>query len=116
MQPTQQNRPSSHGRVWTVANVISLIRLLGVPLFLYLFLVADAPGYAVAVLTIGSMTDWVDGYVARRFGQVSRLGELLDPLVDRLYIVVTLIGLTVGGVIPLAFTAAMVLRDAMMGV
>ena len=54
-----------------------------------------ADGWAVAVLAIGGTTDWVDGFLARRLGQVSRLGELLDPLADRLYIVATVVALTI---------------------
>jgi cardiolipin synthase len=70
----------------------------------------------VAVLAVGGTTDWVDGWVARRFGQVSRLGELLDPAVDRLYIVATVLAFTVEGVLPVAFTAALVARELVMGV
>ncbi len=106
---------SARGRVLTAANVISFARLLGVPVFLVLLFVVDQPAAAVVVLVIGGTTDWIDGYVARRFGQVSRLGELLDPLVDRLYIVATVVAFTVEGVLPLAFTLALVLRELVMG-
>lgn len=110
--------PGSHDdpppRVLTVPNAISLARLLGVPLFLYLFLVAEADAAAVAVLAVGGTTDWVDGFVARRLGQVSRLGELLDPFVDRLYIVATLVAFTVGGIVPWPYTLALVAREAVM--
>jgi cardiolipin synthase (CMP-forming) len=102
------------GRVLTVPNLISFARLLGVPLFLYLFLVADRWGVAVAVLAIGGTTDWVDGYLARRLGQVSRLGELLDPLADRLYILATLIAFTARDVVPWIFTGALLLREAVL--
>ena len=61
------------------------------PLFLWLFLGVEADGWAVAVLAIGGTSDWVDGFLARRLGQVSRLGEMLDPLADRLYILATLL-------------------------
>lgn len=98
----------------TVPNVISFARLLGVPVFLYLFLVADAAVAAVAVLAVGGTSDWVDGYVARRLGQVSRLGELLDPLADRLYILATLVAFTVGGVVPWWFTVGLLARDVVM--
>jgi cardiolipin synthase (CMP-forming) len=101
-------------RVWTVPNVISFARLLGVPLFLYLFLVAHAEVAAVVVLTVGGTTDWVDGYLARRLQQVSRLGELLDPAADRLYILATLLALTVKSVLPWWFTAALLLREAVL--
>jgi cardiolipin synthase (CMP-forming) len=102
------------GRILTVPNLISFARLLGVPLFLYLFLVARADGVAVAVLALGGTTDWVDGYVARRLRQVSRLGELLDPLADRLYILATLLALTAREVVPWQFTAALLAREAVL--
>jgi cardiolipin synthase len=69
----------------------------------------------VVVLAIGGTTDWVDGYVARRLGQVSRLGELLDPFADRLYILAALIGLTVRDVVPWWLTIALLLREAVLG-
>jgi cardiolipin synthase (CMP-forming) len=115
VQPSQADAPRPRGRVLTVANVISFARLLGVPLFLYLFLAVDEPVAAVAVLAVGGTTDWIDGYVARRFQQVSRVGELLDPLVDRLYIFATVVALTVGGVLPVAFTVALLAREAVLG-
>jgi len=100
--------------VLTVPNLISFARLLGVPLFLWLLLVAHLDGWAVAVLAIGGTTDWVDGYLARRLGQVSRLGELLDPLADRLYILATLIALTIREVVPWQFAAALLSREAVL--
>jgi cardiolipin synthase len=113
VDPTRVDAPAA-GRVLTVPNLISFARLLGVPLFLYLFLGADQVGAAVAVLAIGGTTDWVDGYLARRLGQVSRLGELLDPLADRLYILATLIAFTVKDVVPWFFTGALLLREAVL--
>src|SRR5436190_23411133 len=102
------------GRVLTVPNLVSFTRLLGVPLFLYLFLVPHSYGWAVAVLAVGGTSDWVDGYLARRLRQVSRLGELLDPLADRLYILATLIAFTPGCVVPWWFAAALLLREGML--
>jgi cardiolipin synthase len=98
-------------RVWTVPNAVSFLRLLGVPLFLYLFLVTHAEIAAMIVLAVGGTSDWVDGYLARRLRQVSRLGELLDPLADRLYILATLLALSARGVTPWLFTGALLLRD-----
>ncbi|MCL7458096.1 CDP-alcohol phosphatidyltransferase family protein [Micromonospora echinofusca] len=95
-------------------NVISFVRLLGVPLFLYLLLVARADVAAVVVLAIGGTTDWVDGWVARRMRQVSRLGELLDPLADRLYILATLLAFTARDVVPWQFTAALLARELLL--
>jgi len=102
-------------QILTVPNLISFLRLLGVGLFLWLVLVVEADGWAVVVLAVGGTTDWVDGFLARRLGQVSRLGELLDPFVDRLYIVATVIALTIRDVLPLWFTVALLAREVFMG-
>jgi cardiolipin synthase len=115
VDPTRGDAPSGAGRVLTIPNVISFARLAGVPLFLYLFLVAHEQAAALIVLAIGGTTDWVDGYLARRLGQVSRLGELLDPLADRLYILATLLAFTVRGIVPWPFTAALLLRELVVG-
>jgi cardiolipin synthase (CMP-forming) len=103
-------------RIWTIPNVISFVRLLGVPLFLYLLLGPHHDVAAVIVLAAGGTTDWVDGYVARRMNSVSRLGELLDPFADRLYILATLVGFTLREVVPWWLTAALLLREAVLGV
>ena len=104
----------AYGQVWTVPNLISFARLLGVPLFLYLFLVPQADVAAVVVLAIGGTSDWIDGYLARRLGQVSKLGELLDPFADRLYILATLLAFSIRGIVPWWFTVALLARDAVM--
>ncbi|HEX6682099.1 MAG TPA: CDP-alcohol phosphatidyltransferase family protein [Candidatus Limnocylindrales bacterium] len=105
---------SGSNRILTVPNLISFARLAGVPLFLYLFLVEERLGWAVVVLAVGGTSDWIDGYLARRLGQVSRLGELLDPFADRLYILATLVAFTVRDVVPWQFTAALLARDALL--
>ncbi|SCL36531.1 CDP-diacylglycerol--glycerol-3-phosphate 3-phosphatidyltransferase [Micromonospora nigra] len=101
-------------QVFTLPNLISFGRLLGVPLFLWLLLVAHADVAAVVVLAVGGTTDWVDGWVARRMRQVSRLGELLDPLADRLYILATLVAFTIREVVPWQFTAALLFREMLL--
>nr|WP_320068779.1 CDP-alcohol phosphatidyltransferase family protein [Micromonospora sp. RTGN7] len=104
----------SGDRILTLPNLISFVRLLGVPLFLYLLLVSHDDVAAVVVLAIGGTTDWVDGWVARRLHQVSRLGELLDPLADRLYILATLLAFTAREVVPWQFTAALLARELLL--
>jgi cardiolipin synthase (CMP-forming) len=104
------------GKIVTVPNLVSFARLLGVPLFLWLYLGAHQDGWSVVVLVVGGFSDWVDGFLARRLGQVSRLGELMDPLADRLYIFATLVALTIRDVIPLWFFIALVVREAVLGV
>ena len=105
-----------YGDILTVPNLVTVLRLLGVPVFLYLLLGPHADGAAVAVLAVGGSTDWVDGFLARRLHQVSRLGELLDPIADRLYIFATLIALTLRDVLPWWFTIALVARELFLGV
>jgi cardiolipin synthase len=97
-------------RVLTVPNALSLLRLLGVPLFLWLVL-NEHDAAAVALLMVSGFTDWLDGKIARKWGQMSHLGQLLDPAADRLYILATLIGLTIRDVVPLWLTLALVGRD-----
>ena len=80
-------------QVLTIPNVISIIRLAGVPLFLWLVLVPEADGWALAVLFVSGVSDYADGYLARRLNQTSKVGEILDPVADRLYILSTVIGL-----------------------
>lgn len=114
MEPTRVDARAAFGRVLTVPNLVSFVRLLGVPLFLYLFLSGRLVA-AVVVLAVGGTSDWVDGYLARRLHQVSRLGELLDPFADRLYILATLIAFTLRDVVPWQFTAALLLRELVVG-
>lgn len=101
-------------RIWTVPNLLSLLRLLGIPLFLWLILVQRADGWAFAVLVLAGLTDWLDGRIARRFHQISRLGQILDPAADRLYILATVIALMVRGVIPVWLVIILVARDVFM--
>ena len=77
-------------RVLTVPNLLSLLRLAGVPLFLWLLLGPKADGWAIVVLTASGVTDWLDGKLARWLNQMSRLGPLLDPAADRLYTLATI--------------------------
>src|SRR4029453_13233315 len=80
-------------RVWTLPNVLSFLRLAGVPLVLWLILGPQADGLAVLVLALGGLTDWLGGHLARAWHQTSRIGQMLDPIADRLYILAVLIGL-----------------------
>jgi cardiolipin synthase len=97
--------------VVTVPNLLSVLRLAGVPLFLWLLLGPQADVAAVVVLAVASFTDWLDGVLARRLGQYSRLGELLDPAADRLYILAALIGLVLRNIIPWWLAALLIGRD-----
>ena len=102
-------------RVLTVPNALSGVRLLGVPVFLWLVLVPHADGAAVLLLIFSGATDYLDGVIARRWNQVSRLGQLLDPAADRLYILATLLGLGVRGIVPWWLLGLIVARDVVLG-
>jgi cardiolipin synthase len=110
---TEPSSPA-RDRVWTVPNGLSVLRLFGVPLFLWLALGPKADSWAVIVLMIAGFTDYLDGRIARRFNLTSRLGELLDPAADRLYILATLVALTVRGIVPIWLAAILVGRDLLL--
>lgn len=101
-------------RVWTVPNLLSLARLLGVPLFLWLVLGPQADGWALVVLMASGITDFLDGYLARRLDQRSRLGEVLDPVADRLYILAVVVGLALRDIIPWWVALLLPLRDLLL--
>ena len=101
-------------RVVTVPNALSVLRLLGVPVFLWLLLGPHADVAALVVLALSGLSDWADGVLARRLNQESRLGALLDPAVDRLYILATLVGLTLRHIIPWWLAAVIVGRDLLL--
>jgi cardiolipin synthase (CMP-forming) len=98
-------------RVWTLPNVLSFLRLAGVPLVLWLILGPQADGLAVLVLALGGITDWLDGYLARAWHQTSRVGQMLDPIADRLYILAVLIGLALREIVPWWLVVIVVGRD-----
>lgn len=102
-------------RILTLPNVLSALRLVGVPVFLWL-LFSGQDLWAFAVLALSGISDYLDGKIARHFGLVSRLGQLLDPMADRLYVLSTLVALTIRDVIPLWLLVVLVARDLVMGV
>jgi cardiolipin synthase len=99
-------------QVLTIPNIVSIIRLAGVPLFLWLVLVPEADAWALVVLFVSGFTDWLDGYLARKLNQTSQLGAILDPVADRLYILSTVIGLGIRDIIPWWVAILLPLRDA----
>jgi len=98
--------------VWTLPNAVSALRLLGVPLFLWLVLGPEADVLALVLLMVSGFTDWLDGYLARRLNQTSKLGEILDPVADRLYILAVVVGLAVRDIIPWWVALILPARDA----
>jgi cardiolipin synthase (CMP-forming) len=113
---TSAARSDQQGRILTVPNAISVARLAGVPVFLWLVLGPQADGWAVALLIAAGLSDWLDGVIARAWNQQSRLGQVLDPTADRLYIAATLIGLAIRAIIPWWLVALLVVRELLLGV
>jgi cardiolipin synthase len=109
--PTQLGVASSN---WTIPNALSALRLLGVPVFFWLIVGPENDGLALIILIVSSFTDWLDGFLARKLNQFSRLGELLDPLADRLYVVAALAALYIRDLLPIWIVVALILRDVLM--
>ncbi len=102
----------AQNRVLTVPNVLSFVRLGLIPLFVYLMLVTHTFSWAVAILMFSGISDWADGKIARLLNQQSRLGMLLDPAVDRLYMVTVPLVFSISGIAPWWFVLTLLARDA----
>lgn len=100
----------------TIPNALTALRGFGVPLFIWLALDLHADGWAIIVLVIGGITDYLDGKLARMWNQTSRFGELADPAIDRIYILATLIVLYLRGALPLWVIIALLGRDLILGI
>jgi len=101
-------------RVWTLPNLLSMLRLAGVPVFLWLVLGPEEDAWALALLMVSGFTDWLDGYLARKLDQFSRFGQVLDPVADRLYILAVVVGLGLRDIIPWWVVLILPLRDALL--
>ena len=111
MNSTASEPSPSSSRVLTVPNAISAARIASIPVFVALILDHDTTTAGLILFAIVVATDWIDGMIARRTGQVSDLGKVLDPVADRLAIAAGLIGLVLRGIFPLWAAAAILVRD-----
>ena len=100
-------------RIWTIPNAISALRLLLVPVFAVLMFTGNDV-WALIVVTSSSFSDWLDGFLARRMNQITKLGQALDPIADRCFIFVTILALTIRGVLPWWLLIVVALRDLVM--
>ena len=100
-------------RIFTVPNVITLVRLLCIPLFVWLLFGAHRQTAAAILLALLGATDWVDGFVARRYGQVSTFGKVLDPTADRILVGTAVISIMIYGAVPLWFGIATIAREVL---
>ncbi|MFD9701934.1 CDP-alcohol phosphatidyltransferase family protein [Lentzea sp. NPDC059081] len=103
-------------RLLTIPNLLSVLRLAGVPLFLYLLLGPRADGWALLVLVFAGLSDWLDGKLARWLDQMSNLGALLDPAADRLYVFCTLLAFVIRDIVPLWIALVLVGREVVVGI
>jgi cardiolipin synthase len=100
--------------VFTIPNMLTVLRFMGVPLFIWLVLAQKDYGLSVVVLAVMAGTDWIDGYVARRFDQASNLGRIMDPVADRLALIAVAVTLVIAGVVNWLYLAALVVPDAVL--
>jgi cardiolipin synthase len=107
---------ATSSRILTIPNLVSFVRLLAIPVFWWALLVEDDVALAAWIIFIIGWTDWVDGYLARRLGQVSELGKVLDPVADRLMIASAVIGGLIAGVLPAWLGWGLIVREILMGV
>jgi len=111
------DRPQvDHDLILTVPNILTVLRFMGVPLFVWLVLSKHEYGFAVLVLVIMGSTDWVDGYIARRFNQTSKLGRILDPMADRAALLAVAFTLAIAGVVQWWYLAALLVPDAVLAI
>ena len=103
-----------HDLIFTVPNILTVLRFMGVPLFVWLVLARKEYGFAVLVLAIMGSTDWIDGYIARRFNQTSRIGRILDPMADRLALISVAVTLVIAGVVEWWYLTALLIPDAIL--
>ena len=107
--------PEGEDRLATAPNVITLVRLLCIPLFLWMLFGRDLRWQSAVLLGILGATDWVDGWVARRYGQVSNFGKMFDPTVDRLLMIVGVGSIiVVGSAVPLWFGLLVIGREVVL--
>jgi cardiolipin synthase len=107
--------PQSTSRILTLPNIITFVRLACLPVFLWLLFVQDDRVAAAILLGVLGITDFVDGYIARHFHQVSELGKVLDPTADRLLFIVGVGGIMIDGAAPLWFCLLVLLRELLVG-
>lgn len=108
--------PGEVDSLWTIPNLVTLVRLLLLPVFVWVLFGLPSRQAAAWMLGCLGLTDWVDGYLARRLGQTSEFGKKFDPTVDRLWFVVGVVAIIVNGSIPIWFAVAVLAREVLVGV
>ena len=102
--------------IFTIPNLVSGLRVLAVPYFWYVLLVEDRVALAAALIFIIGLTDWLDGFLARRLNQISEFGKLLDPIADRLMIASAVVGGLIAEVLPGIIGWPLLIREVIVGI
>ena len=102
--------------LWTIPNLISVLRLVAIPWFPWLLLHDDKPIAAGILLAILGATDWVDGYIARRFDQGSKFGKIIDPVADRVLLIAGAVALLIDGAVPRWVGILVLVREAIISI
>lgn len=114
MSGSSGSRTDYSTAVFTVPNIITIVRFLGTPLFVWLVLARHEYGWGVFVLAMMGCTDWIDGFVARKLNQTSQLGRIMDPLADRVALVAVIITLVVAKILPLWLLLLLLVPDVVL--
>jgi len=112
---TTEKTATQDAGLWTLPNLISFLRILALPVFLWVLLGLDRPFLAAVLLGMISVTDLLDGMLARRLDQVSEIGKMLDPVADRLVILAGVVGGMAAGLVPLWLGVSLLVREAIIG-
>ena len=110
-----EEAPGEVDTIWTIPNLVTLIRLLLLPVFVWVLFGLPSRQAAAWMLGLLGLTDWVDGYLARRLGQTSEFGKKFDPTVDRLWFVVGVVAIMINGAMPIWFGVAVLAREVLVG-
>ena len=114
MSERSSARMENSNAILTIPNLITVVRFLGTPVFVWLVLARHEYGWGVFLLALMGCTDWIDGLVARKLNQTSQLGRILDPLADRVALVAVSITLVLAGILPLWLLLLLVIPDVVL--
>ncbi|MDP8954619.1 MAG: CDP-alcohol phosphatidyltransferase family protein, partial [Actinomycetota bacterium] len=114
--PSPRRRRVGEERILVVPNLITAARLVAIPVFVWLLFARDNRAAAAALLGVLGSTDWVDGFVARRYDQVTQLGKILDPVADRLLLGVGVVSILIDGSVPLVVAVLTLVREGLVAV